>query len=414
MRRAIRSRLFFIHAALAALFATTLTPAAAPASAGAGSDAAAPSSPAVGPMRAGGPTARSGSPAATADTLPVSPGTGTLFIGGYPNEIWVIDEAKAEIVDTIPLEIGLPRRLILSRDGARFYAADIHATTIEIVDTATRRTLETFTLSAGNRRVRINAFEPDPTHAYLVAVTREYVRQLDRYEIGPSKLVTIDLKTKEVTREIPWPDDTERDSASLLFSPDGRFLYLLGSEIIVFDTTDFTEVDRWDLSSLETGLGPMSLSYNGFGAIDAISDPEGRVLTTMTVEDPVQKRRLMGVARVDLAAKSLDFYTLGPAGGVNVALAPDGRRAFGIESEIGRYQFWAFDLEKRRVTRRQEFAGRPRMSLRTSTNGNVLYIYNAGNTIDLYDAATFELMKTLYLPGDVSTGLIVLPNAERP
>jgi hypothetical protein len=49
------------------------------------------------------------------------------------------------------------------------------------------------------------------------------------------------------------------------------------------------------------------------------------------------------------------------------------------------------------------------MSLKTSTNGKVLYIYNAGETIDLYDADTFAPLTTLHLPGDVSTGLIVLP-----
>ena len=39
---------------------------------------------------------------------------------------------------------------------------------------------------------------------------------------------------------------------------------------------------------------------------------------------------------------------------------------------------------------RAEFEGRPRMSLKTSTNGKILYIYNAGNTIDYYDAATYK------------------------
>ena len=344
--------------------------------------------------------------------LSISPGNGTMYIGGYPDSIWIIDEAKAKVVDTITTQIGLPRRLVMSRDGSRFYIADIHATNMEIIDVASRRSIETFTLSSGNKRVRINAYEPDPTHSYMVAITRDYTKQIDRYEIGPSKLVTIDLETKQITREIPWPDNTERDNANLLFSPDGKLLYFLGTEILIFDTADFKEVGRWNLSSLETGLGQVSLSYNGFGGVDTVHDEPGFLTTTVTVEDPVQNRRLMGVARVNLNEKTLDFYTIGPAGGVNFALSPDGRSAFGVESEIGRYQFWTFDLENRRVAKRQEFAGRPRMSLKTSTNGKVLYIYNAGETIDLYDANSYELLTTLHLPGDVSTGLIVLPNRE--
>ena len=39
------------------------------------------------------------------------------------------------------------------------------------------------------------------------------------------------------------------------------------------------------------------------------------------------------------------------------------------------------------------------MSLKTSSNGQVLYIYNAGATIDLYDAATYKFMKAIQLVG---------------
>jgi hypothetical protein len=84
--------------------------------------------------------------------LSVSPGNGTMYIGGYPNSIWIIDEAKAKVVETIPLKIGLPRRMVMSRDASRFYIADIHAVNMEVVDVATRTTLETFSLSEGNRR----------------------------------------------------------------------------------------------------------------------------------------------------------------------------------------------------------------------------------------------------------------------
>jgi hypothetical protein len=264
-------------------------------------------------------------------------------------------------------------------------------------------------LSEGNRKVRISAFEPDPSHKSMVMITREYTKHIDRYEIGPAKLQLYDLAAHKIARTIPWPDGEERDNANLLFSPDGKLLYFLGTEILIFETTNYTQVDKWNLSSLETGVGQVSLSFGGFGGVDTVNDEPGFLTTSMTVEDPVQNRRMMGVARVNLNAKTLDFYTIGPAGGVNFALSPDGKQAFGVESEIGRYQFWTFDLAKRVVTKREEFAGRPRMSLKTSTNGKVLYIYNAGETIDLYDADSYKLLSTLHLPGDVSTALLVLP-----
>ena len=38
------------------------------------------------------------------------------------------------------------------------------------------------------------------------------------------------------------------------------------------------------------------------------------------------------------------------------------------------------------------------MGLKTSTNGKVLYIYVAGNTIDLYDAETYQYLRTIKIP----------------
>jgi hypothetical protein len=123
----------------------------------------------------------------------------------------------------------------------------------------------------------------------------------------------------------------------------------------------------------------------------------------------VQNRRVMGIGRVNLAAKTVEFTALGPATGVGFTMTPDRKYAYGLFNEIGRYEFWKFDLTSKRVVERHEFKGRPRMSLRTSSNGKVLYIYNAGETIDLYDAATYKYMKTIHLPGDFTTELFVFP-----
>jgi hypothetical protein len=341
-------------------------------------------------------------------------GNGTLYIGGYPNVIWIIDEATEKVTGTIQVKSGIPRRMGLSRDRTRFYIIDATAEKVEIIDIASRSTVDTFTLSEGNTRARISSLEPDPTHRYAIVLTRSGTKLRDRVEVGPSRLQQYDLKEHKIVRTIPWPDGEERDNANLMFSPDGKLLYFLGNEILIFETENFTQVDKWDLSNLEEGLGQVSVSFGGFGGLDTINDEPGFLTTTMTVEDPVQHRRMMGVARINLARKDLEFYTLGPAGGVNFVLAPDKKHGYGLESSIDRYQFWTFDLDERRVTSRAEFAGRPRMSLKTSSNGRLLYIYNAGNTIDMYDAATYRYLRTLTLDGDVTTQFYVVPRSGRP
>ncbi len=50
------------------------------------------------------------------------------------------------------------------------------------------------------------------------------------------------------------------------------------------------------------------------------------------------------------------------------------------------------------------------MGLKTSSNGKVLYIYVAGNTIDLYDAETYQYLRTITIDGDQTTELFVLPD----
>jgi hypothetical protein len=340
---------------------------------------------------------------------PVTGGNGTLYIGGYPNQIWIIDEATEKVVGTIPTKTGIPRRLTLSRDLKRFYNIDATNEFVEILDIASKTTIDSFKLTDGNRRVRIASLEPDPQQKYLMMITRAATKLRDRVDIGPSQLQQYDLTTHTIKRTVPWPDGEERDQANFVFSPDGKLLYVLGNEILIFETENFAPVDRWDLSNVEEGLGQVSASFGGFGGLDTVNDEPGFLTTTLTVEDPVQHRRMMGVGRIDLVKKDLDFYTIGPAGGVNFVLAPDRKRGYGLESAIGHYQFWTFDLDQRRVISRAEFDGRPRMSLKTSTNGRILYIYNAGNTIDYYDAATYKYLRTLTLDGDVTTGFYVVP-----
>lgn len=111
---------------------------------------------------------------------------------------------------------------------------------------------------------------------------------------------------------------------------------------------------------------------------------------------------------MNLQQKSVDFYALGPAAPVSFSLAPGRKWGYGLLDEIGKYEFWSFDLANRKLGSRVEFAGRPRMALKTSSNGKLLYIYEAGNTIDLYDAATFKYLRTITLDADMTTNLYVM------
>ena len=345
-------------------------------------------------------------PSGSADKPKVSAGNGRLIIGAYPKQFWIIDEASEKIIGTIPYASGIPRRTTLSRDGKRFYTVEAAMEKVEILDIAARKTLDTFTLSEGNRKVRIRGLEPDPLHRFVVMVTASATKLVDRFEIGSPTLVQYDLREHKIVRTIPWPNGEERQFANIMFSPDGKLMYLFtDQDVLIYETNTFTQVDKWELSRpIEEGFGRLE-----FGSRDVLNDDPGFYTGLFNVSDPVQHRRMMGIGRVNLAAKTVDFYTLGPSNPVSFTMAPGRKVGYGLYEDIGRYEFWKFDLENRKLAGRTEFKGRPRMGLKTSSNGKVLYIYVAGNTIDLYDAESYQYLRTITLDGDMTTDLFVFP-----
>jgi len=352
---------------------------------------------------AGVAAARFALSATPAETL--TGGNATMFLGARPNRILVIDEATEKVTGFIPTKTGYPTGLNLSKDKTRFYVTSSSMQDIEVVDVAKRAVVDTVSFGEAGKRVWLRQFEPDPLHRFAIAMTRTSKKLEDRWEIGGASLFQYDLKEHKVMRTVPWPKGEEREGGvGLQFSPDGKYLYLFADDIFVYDTSDFKEVDKWELSRpLEDGFGRINFNFRD----DDYEEP-GFFTNIFTVSDAVQNRRIMGIARINMSKKSVDFYALGPATPLGFALAPGRKLAYGLHSEIGKYEFWGFDLESHKILNRVEFPGRPRMSMKTSSNGKLLYIFTAGNTIDIYEAATYKYLRTITLDSDMTTGLAII------
>ena len=332
-----------------------------------------------------------------------------FYVGTYAGTVQIFDEATEQKVGDIKLQTGIPRSLILSQNRQHFYVLDSTLEKIEVVDIASRSTLSQFTLSEGAKRTRIRSMQVDPLERFMIILSRSATKLVDRWEISDLALQQYDLREKRITRSIPWPRGEERENVNIRFSPDGKLLYFFGDDILILETENFTEVDTWPLSRpLESGLGRIN-----FGAIDDVNDDPGFFTGLFTTQDPVQNRRIMGIGRVNLVAKSIDFSPIGPAESVSFAMAPDRKRGYGLLQQIGRYEFWAFDLEKKKLLNRTAFEGRPRMALKVSSNGKLLYIFNAGATIDVYEAASYKYLRTVQMDADQTTTLFILPKPAR-
>jgi hypothetical protein len=338
---------------------------------------------------------------------PVVAGNGTIYVTTYKGVISVIDEATEKLKDEIPVSIGIPIRAAISNDWSRFYVQDATFEKVEIIDRVKKTSLGSFTLSEGRTKTRIWGLQPDPHDRYLILVIKKYTLETDRWEIGPPTLVQYDLTEKKITRTIPWPKGEEREGVGVMFSTDGKLMYLFGEDVLIYETDTFTEVDKWEVSRpIEPGAGRV-----GLGGLDPFSDEPGFFTGLFTMQDTLQNRRIMGIGRVELAKKKIDFHPIGPARGIGFAVAPDRKRGYGLLRSIEEYELWTFDLQNYRVLSRTPFRGRPRMGVRVSSSGNIIYIHTAGNTIDLYDAATFKPLRTITLDGDM-TGFLLLPPAR--
>ena len=335
--------------------------------------------------------------------------TGTIYLSTYKGVIAILDEATEKIVGEIPSTIGIPSDVTFSDDRTKLYVQDTSFEKVEIIDRVTRKSIDSFTLTEGPARTRIWGLQPDPHDKYLILVIKTYTLKEDRWDISAPTLVQYDLASKKIARTIPWPKGEEREGVGVIFSPDGKLMYLMGEDVLIYETEKFTEVDRWEVSRpIEPGAGRVN-----FGGLDPFSDEPGFFTGLFTMQDPLQNRRIMGIGRIELAKKKIDFHPIGPARGLGFTVAPDRKRAYGLFRDIVEYEFWAFDLETYRVVQRALFRGRPRMAMRINSAGNILYIYQAGNTIDLYDAASFKLLRTITLDGDMTSFTLLPPPGTR-
>jgi hypothetical protein len=346
---------------------------------------------------------------------PVAPSGGDhlMYIGTYAGSIQIFDEATESLAGEIKLKTGIPRSLTLSQSRTKFYVLDSMTESVEIVDIPTRTTLSTFTLSEGAKRVRIRGMQVDPLERFLILLTRSAEKKIDRWEIGDITMQFYDLAQKKVTRSIPWPRGEEREFINIRFSPDGKLLYFFGDDVLILETTNFTEVDTWPLSrQIEPGLGRVN-----FGSVDDFNDDPGFFTGLFTTQDPVQNRRIMNLGRVNLVAKTIDLTPIGPAEGISFAMTADRKKAYGLmqgngaAQPIGRYEFWAFDVAGKKLVSRTPFEGRPRMALRVSSNGRLLYVFQAGATIDVYDSTTYKKLRTIEMNADQTTALFILPKS---
>ena len=251
-----------------------------------------------------------GRPGARPRPPALSGGNGTLYIGTYKGEIEIFDEATEKLVGTIKLKTGIPRSLTPSPDRTRFYALDSRFEKIEIIDIATRKTIDTFKLT--QRQQEHPRPQPAARSAQQVPDPADRTRHQADRPLGdrPDDAAAVRPRQHQFSARIPWPQRRgARDRQHALLARRQAPLPLRRRRLVL-ETEKFTEVETWPLSASRpkpawaaSTSARCTTSTTGPALHRPLHDGRTRC----------RARRIMGIGRVDLTASKLDFQPLGPA-----------------------------------------------------------------------------------------------------
>jgi len=341
----------------------------------------------------------------------------TLFMGSYPDAILVAEDVNGAVTQKIKLDTGLPRSMRLSNDKKRLYVSTITTGGIEVIDTATRKVINKFSLNDEVTHYRFGDGVPDPSGKLYYTIATHYDKGADRYEVSKPQYTVIDLVQKKIVKQVDVAREDDPPSggggrATFMMSDDGRYLYQFRDKVLVIDTQDnFKVVERIDLAKPETA-GFDSARFGG--TLDTISRP-GEYTTLFTSSDPYIHNKVFGVGRFNLNSREFTFTPIGPAPATMAGLqiAPDGKRAYTVVTNglygNKRCEFWRFDLTTNAVEAKAEFECRSRFQFGMSSKGDKLYIYGASFDIEVYDAQTLKYEATWDLGHDATgAGLAIV------
>jgi hypothetical protein len=350
-----------------------------------------------------------------------------MYIGTLDKKLLVIDETKGEVVDQIALG-GIPRATALSADRKKLYIFTTQML-LETVDLETRKVSSSFSLADPRSRPRIQASAPDrinvgnsgryaglavdPQDRFLYTTMRVVVKDIDQYRIEPPQFVAIDLKAQKVAKAWPFPKDLDQGfgfNATYKVSSDGKLLYVFQEDILVFDLDTFKQVDKIELAQPPyPGASPYRLAANE----DTFDAPD-TVTSVFTAVDNIVHKGTLGLAKIDLQTRKVDYFPIGPLLPMTgFQVSPDRKLGYSVMAKIATggnraTEWWVWDIAGHNVVKKKEFDSRPTFRFSVGGDGKNLYLYGAGSTLEIWDAATLESKKLLYLNKDTTTNLITM------
>jgi DNA-binding beta-propeller fold protein YncE len=322
-----------------------------------------------------------------------------LLVGVWPNRLRFFDETTELVVGEMQLRYGAVTNVFGSDrtpDSRRFFFVTDRMEAVEVVDIASRAVVDEVKLSSPERRVRMYGAAPDAAGKVLYITVEAVSMEVDRFVPETVDVVRYDLESHRVLDSFPLPSSIEAPFLPPLLrpAPDGKTLYVLSQNIYVLDVETHQIVDTIDVTKPRApGYGAGGL---GFAPVEV---SPGVLYGFYRSPDPILKKTMFGITRVDLARREVENFDVSPD--VNVewfTVSPDGKRAYG-----GLGDMVAVDLETRKLLVRKERVeqGRQNTTLVVSSDGTKLFVGGVGPLIHVYDAKTLEPLRQIHAGGDI-------------
>jgi len=329
----------------------------------------------------------------------------TLIMGLWPNELRLLDEGTEQFVGQIRLRYGAVTgygQTPHTPDFRRLYYITDRMEAVEVVDPETRQVVDELRLSTAARRVRILNVYPHPGGTELILRVVAVGMDIDRFEAEDTEYVVYDLNAHEVKGSFRFPPEIRTDfTAPLPFSSDGKTFFAFARDIYELSASSHEVVSKIPLATpWEAGYGPLRPT-------ELYSPEPGVYYGLVTTTDPFLKKDMTGVMRLDLGTREASSFEIGPKVDANVfALSPDRKTGYAGVKDLVK-----IDMESRRITAMKKgfLQGRAATTLILSADGTKLFVTGIGDAIQVVDAESLELMRTIQLGRDLMANPLPLP-----
>jgi DNA-binding beta-propeller fold protein YncE len=319
--------------------------------------------------------------------------TERAYVTGY-GEVTVVDPAVPKIVGHIKVK-GPARDLTFTEDGKKGLVSANGRTTLYVFDTVQNKVLDEINLVGRtdkgmlDRRVWGSAISPDGSKAYAFITQGE--KQTNLYKTLPSKILEIDLKTKEVTRTLEAPYGIHM----LQFKEgDPKTLFVWGYDLYTLNTDTWKLEKKLGIKNKDNpkdgstnilflfprGAGNSASHYNSVPTVTTY--PDGRVTE--------------GIAWFNVKTgeyKSTEFDKP-PVGMFSAVVDPEVKYGYSIMNH-----WYKTDLKTGHVLKDAKPPTGTIYGINMSADGKKLYLAGGGN--DFIIANTdLQVEKTIKMPTD--------------